>query len=83
MVVTLGQQYNVGEKATVIMYTLILIAIFQLVKITKYSSYFPEYRNASYSGSTKCYGLAISVILCLMGYYIASGFLFLVYLHDD
>ena len=34
MVVTLGQQYNVGEKATVILYTYILIVI-QLVKIAK------------------------------------------------
>ena len=27
--------------------------------------------------------MAISITPCLMGYYIASGFGFLVYLHDD
>ena len=27
--------------------------------------------------------MAISITPCLMGYYIASGFVFLVYLHDD
>ena len=27
--------------------------------------------------------MGISITPCLMGYYIASGFVFLVYLHDD
>ena len=40
MVITLGQQYNVGEKPTVILYTYVVVVVFTLKAVPVSTQYF-------------------------------------------